>query len=99
MNKSPVLCCPYSALGDKFYEGNVPLCHPEQREEPALSLSKGSRRWRYYSAASVGDISEALRFFAPLRSAQNDSRRPCTHNDKLGRYAQNDKFIQSRIQQ
>ena len=90
MNKSPVLCCPYSALGDKFYEGNVPLCHPEHRE--------GSRRWRYYSAASVGDISEALRFFAPLRSAQNDSRGPCTHNDKLGRYAQNDKFIQSRIQ-
>lgn len=45
MNKSPVLCCPYSALEDKFYEGNVPLCHPEHRE--------GSRCRRYALAVRI----------------------------------------------
>ena len=65
---------PFAALEDKLREEDPTLCHPECNE--------GSRRWRFCSNVSVAYAPATLRFFAPLRSTQND---------KLGRSARNDR--------
>ena len=47
--------------------------HPERSEEPALSLSKGSRSLQCHKNVSINYAPSALRFFASLRFAQNDN--------------------------
>ena len=76
---------PFAAHEDRLREKNPTLCHPERSEEPALSLSKESRHWRFYKNAPVTYVPEALRFFAPLRSAQNDKLMRSARNDNENR--------------
>jgi hypothetical protein len=66
----------FIASVDRFREEKLILCHSER--------SEGSRRYRCFSNALVFYTPVALRFFASLRSAQND---------KLGCFVQNDKII------
>jgi len=86
---SPTLCHPFvslragsepfAVLEDKLREGNTPTpCHPEPFTAFEDRLREGSQRCRCYSNSSVGYALAAFRFFAPLRSAQNDKLGRCT---------------------
>ena len=74
---------PLTTFKDRLREVNPTLCHPER--------SEGSQRWRHYSNASVDYTPVAFRFFASLRSAQNDKLWRSAQNDKLGRSDRNDR--------
>jgi len=72
---------PFTAFKDRLREELFPTqCHPER--------SEGSKYYRRYSDAPVGYAPAALRFFASLRSAQNDKQGRCRQNDKQGQCVQ-----------
>jgi len=67
-----------------FHYGRIPLpCHPEQHILCHSERSEESQGFRYYSNVSVDHDPAAFRFFASVRSTQNDKWKQCVQNDRL----------------